>query len=998
MTVIRTPKGLVRFPTDMSQDDILAVLRKEFPSEQPKARPEFFDTASEFFEAGKEVREKTREVPVTGVESFLSRLGGEILPFYGGAAGGIADVAGSLLYPSEEAKSLPLAGYVPLITEQLGQLLSPGPMSRETAERKLARDIFALGEVAIPELARPTAMLTTKAIQAATPSKPTKLVDEDIAPVVDEVAPVVEKVEDLPLEQIDDVKAVKDETPFDVSPVTQAITEEFDISKPIRITKDFDIEVPEIPINLSQVLPQELRVTEEVLGDAYKVGYEMLDEAKIDWRARKNRDGTSVKNQVIELMSSSIIPPDRMAALANKYDMSVTDFTQKIFGDDVRDWGLKGLAMQAGKKAEAFDIINPSELPKEPWSSKFYERLKKAERNTISGLVSPIATAARNTVAQIPRAGLDVFVRAIDSSLASAFGGKPVNYTSSLALLSGLTKNTKDAKKLAKLLTEQYPTEKSKMYNRYAGDVSVYEGAARRADIGDNGGPPLNVVDLPGQIVDKGLDVWGKGVDTLNFLNKVSEYHYRNAYFYANILDKLSKKGVKKDKLFAPESLRLISKQDVEDAVSDALYGTYSKDIPKTNLMGQVYSKITDGIGAIPFAQLYAGIPFPRFLYNSLDYFYQHSPAGVFTFAGDLLSDPKLIKNLFKDEAGRKKLSKLIAGSSLFGAAYYAVDKGLIGENWFEYKDSETGEMIDVRPYDPLSKHFLIAKILHDYMNDLPNMDILQILDGLTGVRLAPGQSTGVTAIDSLWKNLTDVAQNNKGEAAALRLLDKFVSAALTPLRNWNDFVQQDQTFRQNEPTGNFFNDLLEQSKRNIPFQTEDLPEVEYATRAGPKGRPEDIRIPFTEKQYKPIEVFGVEIGGPFIRQLTGVTRIAPKNVIEKELDRLKFKPTEIYRGSGNKKFDNIVKRNMGPMVETFGSYTVQLPSYQALTNEQKALVLKTDVIQPIRTLARDMAKAEANLEYQKIKYSRMGIRERRVIETTPGLKEALTKAGIIED
>ena len=55
----------------------------------------------------------------------------------------------------------------------------------------------------------------------------------------------------------------------------------------------------------------------------------MLDEAKIDWRARKKRDGTSVKNQVIELMSSNIIPPDRMAALANKYDMSVTDFTQK---------------------------------------------------------------------------------------------------------------------------------------------------------------------------------------------------------------------------------------------------------------------------------------------------------------------------------------------------------------------------------------------------------------------------------------------------------------------------------------------------------------------------------------------------------------------------------------------------------------------------------------------------------------------------------------------
>ena len=55
------------------------------------------------------------------------------------------------------------------------------------------------------------------------------------------------------------------------------------------------------------------------------------------------------------------------------------------------------------------------------------------------------------------------------------------------------------------------------------------------------------------------------------------------------------------------------------------------------------------------------------------------------------------------------------------------------------------------------------------------------------------------------------------------------------------------------------------------------MPEVESPTRAAAQGRPEEVRVPFTD----------VKVPGPLSRQLTGTLVREPKNPAEQEIDRL---------------------------------------------------------------------------------------------------------------
>ena len=1008
--------------SEMTDDELRAIsypsktLTPDLPSPedfgkdtQPKDE-DYFDTAGYFFQKGADVREQARQnIPVTGPVSLLQRGLAEVLPYYGGAVGGAADISSSLLYD----------------VSPVGKIIQP-PMERQTAERKLGRDIYAGLESFLPEFARPVGLVSGKVISdVAAASKAQKAVDTQpsITPVPDEaIAP--EAVPELETANVaKEAEQVIEGGSLDIPEEALSITREFDISQPVNVTPVASIEIPDIKIETPKLTVQEKRFTKEVIGDAYKAGYEMLDEAGIDWVGRKSREGTSVKNQVLELINSNALPPESFLKIAQKYGISYDDFMRQL-DVDVDNWGRTGLAMQYGKKVEKLDFLNPAELPKEPWASKLYDRVKSLERSFIAGLVSPIATAARNTTAQFPRLTMDAYVNAIDSSLAAAFGGKPVNYTSSLALLTGVTTKRKDAKRLANLLTSQYPSTKGQLYNRYSGDVIAYKNnldniASESSSLGKKiaektkdaaVGLGREAKDIAktvveagadvatlkpfkalGKITDKTLDTYAKSVDTLNFLNKASEYYFRNAYFYANIMEKLSKKGLKGDALFDESSLRMLNEQDIKDAISDALYGTYSKDIDTSSLLPNVYKDITDGIGKVPFANFALGNPFPRFLYNSLDYFYKHSPAGVFTFATDYLADPKKLKSLFKDEAGRKQLSKIIAGSSIGGAAYYAVANGVVAEDWWRLKDSKSDETIDIRPFAPLAQYFFVSKIIHDVQNDIP-LDSREIWEGISGIRLSP--DTGVPLFDSIIKTFSGVDSEEKTKKALRILADKFTSGILTPLRNWNDFVNQDQTYKTVESTGDFWKDVRQQAKRNIPFLEQELKEMESPTRAAAPQKPSTIRVPFTDIEFEPVDIFGVKVGGPFISQLTGVRRIEPKNIIEKELAKFKFTNREIYANTGNASFDNSVKKYMGPIVESYGSLVAQSEGYKKLGNAAKAEYLRTEVLAPARELARDFAKVEMGEEYSKVKYGRRPMRQRRVIESVPNLKEAIINLG----
>ena len=251
---------------------------------EQKEEPDFFDTASYFFGKGEQAREAARQVPVTGLVSLLQRGLGEVMPYYGGAVGGAADIASGLLYD----------------VTPVGEMIQPA-MQRETAERKLARDIYAAAEAGVPELARPTGLITGKAISAVAPAKPKPVAEQvaetGVAPrdvelpdTVDIPKEVGDVIDSTPVERADVIDPVSDIIPFDESAAAEIRSQQ-----PI----DSDIFEPKVSVDLT--------------SNVNKAATEMLDAGGIS-----RNDNIKVSDQIFELLQTDRITGEQFRDILKK--------------------------------------------------------------------------------------------------------------------------------------------------------------------------------------------------------------------------------------------------------------------------------------------------------------------------------------------------------------------------------------------------------------------------------------------------------------------------------------------------------------------------------------------------------------------------------------------------------------------------------------------------------------------------------------------------------
>ena len=150
------------------------------------------------------------------------------------------------------------------------------------------------------------------------------------------------------------------------------------------------------------------------------------------------------------------------------------------------------------------------------------------------------------------------------------------------------------------------------------------------------------------------------------------------------------------------------------------------------------------------------------------------------------------------------------------------------------------------------------------------------------------------------------------------------------------------------------------------------MPEVESPTRAAAPGRPEQVRVPFTD----------IQVPGPLSRQLTGITVRQVKNLAEQEIDRLGLRRSDILPYTGDRIADQLLARFMGPVVENLVSRVVVSPSYQRLNNAKKELVLR-EVFKEIRKETKPFAEAKDKTRFAQIKYNKLSKIIRKIIEQT---------------
>ena len=552
-------------------------------------------------------------------------------------------------------------------------------------------------------------------------------------------------------------------------------------------------------------------------------------------------------------------------------------------------------------------------------TSPVFSTLKKLDNLRRGLLVTRIATAVRNYASQTARITLDSLQNIIDFALQQAV--KPFidpvkfqkNQVSPFTSLNQLITNFrqwkpsefKKVKKQTDIILDQFPSEKNRLFLRYASDVNAAtKGKGKKTKL------------------DKFFDNAQQGVDYLNFLNKTQEYITRRAVVLAR-LDELIRAN---PKYYNRKNLQQILRDgeqakirvsDLANAVDKALEVTFAKDFNmyKKGSYDAFAAGVINLINKLPFA-LTSIVPFPRFLFNSLRFHAEFSPFGFLRF----LSKADRQKIAKGDTSG---VSRALLGTGLLFAAMALRKQDYAGEKWYEFKVGD--RTIDTRPYNPLAAYLFVGDVINRYMSGtLRDIDLKDIITVFAGVR-------GTTGL-YLFDQIADYVANTNvkaGKEKVLGTVKKFIgellAGYLTPLQNITDLMAQ------------YYPEMrISRDTSKEPFKgafkkrilDTDLPEATSPTNFIIDKNGKIKSAPYVKES-------------PLVGQFTGVRFITPKNAAEKEFDKLQIKPGEIYRSTGIPELDKAYKDIYSYYVGKGISNFVQGKYYNSLSFNQKILVIK---------------------------------------------------------
>lgn len=506
----------------------------------------------------------------------------------------------------------------------------------------------------------------------------------------------------------------------------------------------------------------------------------------------------------------------------------------------------------------------------------FWKKVSDAWRGF---LTSQPATASRNAQTQAGRVGLDVLQAPIDNWL-QRLTGKEVTAQPMDGLNEVMSLFQKNKANTDKIL-QAFPSEKDRLFQRYLSDVDQRSGKSLEGPVWD------------------GIQT---AVNTVNILNRTQEFIIRRAIFQSTLDVQLRNRGLNLQDIIENNRTGRIPEEAVTASVDAALSKTFGES-PKA---GTWQAKLIDAVNALPGANIV--IPFPRFMYNALKFQYEYSPMGVLSYLS------KAEREAFA-AGDMSTISKATIGTGLLGAAFMFRNSEYAGEKWYEAVSPESGNVHDLRPFNPFASYLFVAdvvkKMRDDQLYKLTGNDIAQ---GILSTNMRAG--TGLYLLDNALNLMSKTADEKKWTEKAKELTGDFLAGFLTPLKVLRDAYDQftdgmsiARDTRQDPLTG--------PSIASIPGLSQSLPEAQIPTRAGPM---------VTED--------------PLLRQITGVTTHGKKNPVEKEFDRLGFDRREILASTGDKEVDRKYSEMMGIAVEGMLSPVVETPRYLQLPDDVKGAVL----------------------------------------------------------
>ena len=389
----------------------------------------------------------------------------------------------------------------------------------------------------------------------------------------------------------------------------------------------------------------------------------------------------------------------------------------------------------------------------------------------------------------------------------------------------------------------------------------------------------------------------------------------------------------------------------------------------------------------IRFGQSTAGstvVPFPRYLVNQFRFAYEHAPVlGMINTFGILNNPGKAGKKGIVD-LSPEQFGKQLGGFAMLGA--FLGIRAQFGDETtgaYEYKDPTSNDLFDAKAsIGPFSAYAMMADILYRFNpgnwhdNDKVSRALpftsREMLEALAGGNIRAGTSLDI--LDGTVEVLTNGVNADDSEIAIQESLARYFgniantftvgAGALKDI-----YAQLDPQYRQlaDNSDVNMFDYFLKQAGRSFPTTPdEDRPKLESPTRST-----------------------GIRRVNPIIKQLTGLSPVQQRTIVEEELKRLQFDYAELspYRIKFDRPLTNEARGEMGKYVEREIFSFINSPDYKLLpSNIEKRARLKGEV-NKFRTLARNKVLNQEPstpsefLRIQRAKYLNMSKAKRRVLE-----------------
>ena len=663
-----------------------------------------------------------------------------------------------------------------------------------------------------------------------------------------------------------------------------------------------------------------IKLTDEITG-------EPLNKKQLSALTSKLQPGEMVSERMLTILKNTADSEsnDIVVQMLGKYGITRREIAAVMFADASKAGQklnrlsqLSRVIGRAGRIKTAGEVAEDAEAAVTDKLGSTFRRLEDLRRLT---LVSGVATAARNSIGQVIRSGVDTLVYGFDSGLQHGISlitgttpRKRFGFKNTFAQVSNTFFNSDDSATMAQFLLDHAPEQKARFYNMYS---EITNKLAKNNPGQASMASKSNGLQSESPI----LDTWENAITTLNFFNRFQEAVYRNGAFTTSIQRQLFDKGVDMlDVLKNGTITENIPEDMIAKAVDDALEFTYASQ-PKTGLFQLANNFIVK-------SGLTLAMPFPRFMFKAIENTYNYNVTGAATAITRILLQKSRGQQV-TDGMYRQLAEGVAGGIPMITLGYTLRDpeNGMAGSEWYMLQDGK-GNEFDARPYFPLTPYLLIGEIIHRYTDDRPIPDKIntqELLEGFTGTNFR-GAGPIASMTEDLFKAI-ETGGDDMGFKYSMATLGEYLGEAISgygqPLYQladvevFGDMNQRKRDYKEDpdykDGVDGFFEGFSRPFEKRIGRIFEN-----YSDIMSDKPDMEDPR--FADPQNRVMPFMKLMFGATF-------TRVPPKYVLD--LNRMGFSYRDFTTSTDTPSLNRNMNREMGYMMN------MEMPEYLKTLREE---------------------------------------------------------------